>query len=93
MSENGFVIFTLLKSRGLPWSPVVLLVLSRCPPLFLVVCCVICAIPLSPVVPVARVSHSLACSLSVLASVVVFGVLLMPLVRVGSLVCWLVRGS
>ena len=51
LSENGFVIFTLLKSRGPPWSPVVLLVQSRCPPLFVVVCCVICAIPLSPVVP------------------------------------------
>ena len=51
LSENDFVIFTVLKSCGPPWSPVVLLVLSRCPALFLVVCCVICAIPLSPVVP------------------------------------------
>ena len=90
MSENDFVIFTLLKSRGPPWSPVVLLVLSRCPPLFLVVLCYLC----DPVVPCCSLSpvfpHGLACSLSVLASVVVFGVLLMPLVRVGSLVCSLV---
>ena len=89
--------FCHFHSLEIPWSSVVscgpACAISLSP---IVPCGVLCYL-CYPVVPCCSLSpvfpHSLACSLSVLASVVVFGVLLMPLVRVGSLVCSLVNDS
>ena len=89
--------FCHFHSLEIPWSSVVscgpACAISLSP---IVPCGVLCSL-CYPVVPCCSLSpvfpHSLACSLSVLASVVVFGVLLMPLVRVGSLVCSLVNDS
>ena len=89
--------FCHFHSLEIPWSSVVscgpACAISLSP---IVPCGVLCYL-CYPVVPCCSLSpvfpHGLACFLLVLASVVVFGVLLMPLVRVRSLVCLLVVDS
>ena len=76
------------------WSSVVSCGPACTVPLSPVVPCGVLCYLCYPVVPCCSLSpvfpHGLACSLSVLASVVVFGVLLMPLALGRSFVRWLV---